>query len=123
MKIKRNNKELTDTQIQEAFSSNGLTLTPILLDFEKRFSGLIIPIGLVEIEFGIIWGGGNPFDPRRAIIEFEENGNEESAYLIQCAKSQYPMQFALDENGRYYEDYELKFNSYEEMITAYNFEI
>jgi len=104
--------------VKKAFAANGIELTPALLDFELKFGGTTILIGKVRVEFGIIWGGGFPFNPELTTIEFEHNDLGDAEYLFECAKSDYPMYFAIDEKGRYYEDYELKFESFEEFLNT-----
>jgi len=113
---KRNRKEISEAQIIRTFELNGLEPTKELVEFELKYGGLILPAGLEEIEFGIIWGGGFPFNPELAIVEYEESESADHRYDIKCARTQYQMDFTLDENGRYYEDYELMHNSFDELI-------
>ena len=116
LKQKRNSRELTEGQIRKALELNGLPPNQALIDFEKKYGGLILYSGLVTIEFGLIWGEGHPFNPELAIIEYEESEFNDRKFDIQCAKTEYQMELTLDENGKYYEDMELKHASFNLLI-------
>lgn len=105
--------------IAEVFQNHGFQLTTALLEFEQKYSGLSLKAGLVEIQFGIISGGGFPFNPNTAVIEFERSETEENFALFTCARTELPITIALDEKGRYYEDGKLLYDSFEEMLSEH----
>lgn len=113
-----NPRGLNREEIVQCFVQNGLEPFPELIDFELKYSGLILYAGLEPVEFGIIWGGGFPFDPQTAIIEFEAAETDDHSYDFLCARSNLPIHCTLDEKGRYYEDGELKFISFEDFLIA-----
>lgn len=57
-----------------------------------------------------------PKSSNTSIIEFEESGLPQPKYYFDCGNTNYQMQFYLDEQGVYYEDYEAKASSFEKLI-------
>ena len=98
--------KLTENQISEALQQNDLPVTKELVAFELNYAGLIIHAGLVPVEFGFIKGGGYPFNPNLATIEFELNEKGDSRFLIKCAYTEWQADIMIDENGNVYHDYE-----------------
>ncbi|WNJ19298.1 hypothetical protein [Pontibacter sp. G13] len=113
---------LSEVEIRLALEANGLPATPQLIEFEQRYRGMKLYADIVAIEFGLIWDGGAPFDPTVAAVEYEafdpEDGRDHQ-YLITCAHSEFYIQFGLDEHGRYYENGQLKFNTFWELLEWY----
>lgn len=111
----KNRTELSESKIRNTFLLNNIEPSSELIEFEKKYSGLCIPIGFEQITFGLIYGGVYPFNPNVAIIEtyFSDATND---YLLVCSKTKCQLEYALDNKGRFYEDEKLKFNSFEEFI-------
>lgn len=116
-KSERENSQLTNSEITEIFAYNNAPVSEPLIDFQKRFGGFIFYAGLEPIKFGLIKGkGGYPKFGKTAIIEFEESESESPKYFFDCATTLYQMQFFLDENGVYYEDYNAKASSFAKAV-------
>lgn len=118
MHYKRHSELLSEEIIRKVYKANDLDLTPKLLHFEKNYAGLLIRKGGYPIEFKTIWRGGFPFNPKLATIEYEHFIQDDSNLLIQCTEfnTNPPTHYALDEKGRFYENYILVYNSFEEML-------
>ncbi|MBL7733760.1 MAG: hypothetical protein JNM88_21495 [Chitinophagaceae bacterium] len=108
---------LTDAEVREVFNYNDAPVFEPLIDFQLRFGGYIFYAGLAPINFSLIKGdGGYPEPSKTAIIEFEESKSSCPRYFFDCASTLYQMQFFLDENGVYYEDYEPKASSFAKKV-------
>jgi hypothetical protein len=116
-KSERENPQLTDSEIREIFNNNNAPIFEPLIDFQKKFGGFIFYAGLAPIKFSLIKGdGGYPKSNKTAIVEFEESESSSPKYFFECATTLYQMQFFLDENGIYYEDYEAKASSFDKTV-------
>jgi hypothetical protein len=113
-KYEKEDSQLTDADIRDIFNYNNAPIYEPLIEFQKMFGGYIFYAGLAPIKFSLIKGGGGyPKSSKTAIVEFEESATSTSKYFFDCATTLYQMQFFLDENGIYYEDYEAKASSFE----------
>jgi hypothetical protein len=113
----KENLQLTDSEIREIFNYNNAPIFESLIEFQKKFGGFIFYAGLAPIKFSLIKGdGGYPKSSKTAIVEFEESESLSPKYFFDCATTLYQMQFFLDENGVYYEDYEAKASSFEKTV-------
>ena len=116
-KSKREEFALTESEIRNIFLNNGAPCFEPLIEFQQRFGGYIFYAGLAPIKFSVLKGGGGyPRSNYTATIEFEESGLASPQYYSDCADTNYQMQFFLDENGMYYEDYEPVAASFEKVI-------
>lgn len=118
MKYQRYSEQLSKDIIKNVYKANKLELTPELLHFEENYAGILIQHKGFSIEYKTIWGGGFPFNPELAIIEYENYQQVDSNFLIRCTDINIvsPIHYALDEKGRFYEDYVLTHNSFEDML-------
>jgi hypothetical protein len=114
--IERDNNSRSRDDIVNTFKINNIPICEPLIAFEERYSGYIFKINEVPIKFGLINGGGFPYDYKLATIDFEHSNSIEHNYDFICGLSEYPMTFTLDENGRYYEDYNIEHSSFEKVI-------
>ena len=116
-KSKRESSLLTESEIRQIFNDNNAPIFEPLIDFQKRFGGFIFYAGLAPIKFSLIKGeGGYPKSSKTAIVEFEESETASPKYFFDCATTLYQMQFFLDEQGVYYEDYEAKASSFAKTV-------
>lgn len=118
MKYLKHYEPLSEDLIRKVYKANYLKLTPELLHFEKNYAGKLIHHPEFPIAYQTIWGGGFPFNPELAIIEYEEFPQIDSNLLIRCTDVNIicPTHYAIDEKGRYYEDYVLIYNSFDDML-------
>jgi hypothetical protein len=108
---------LTESEIRQTFALNNAPIFEPLIEFQKQFGGHTFYAGLAPIKFSLIKGsGGFPTSSQTAVVEFEESGTSEPQYYFNCATTKYQMQFSLDENGVYYEDYEATASSFQKVI-------
>ncbi|MGB0869631.1 MAG: hypothetical protein ACPGSD_08530 [Flavobacteriales bacterium] len=63
-------KRLSKSSIKKALEENGILPTNELIDFEHNFGGLKLDLHNHEFQFGLIWGGGFPFNPELATVEY-----------------------------------------------------
>lgn len=116
-KSERENPQLADSEIRAIFNNNSAPIFEPLIDFQKKFGGFIFYAVLAPIKFSLIKGeGGYPKSNNTGIIEFENSESSSSKYYFDCADTFYQMQFFLDENGIYYEDYEAKASSFDKAV-------
>lgn len=116
-KSEREASLLTETEIRQAFADNNAPVFEPLIEFQQKFGGYIFYAGLAPIKFRLLKGeGGYPKSSGTAIIEFEESGLASPRYFFDCATTLYQMQFFLDEEGVYYEDYEAKASCFEKKV-------
>ena len=118
MKYQRYSEQLSKDIIKNVYKANKLELTPELLHFEENYTGILIQHKGFSIEYKTIWGGSFPFNPELAIIEYENYQQVDGNFLIRCTDINIvsPIHYALDEKGRFYEDYVLTHNSFEDML-------
>jgi hypothetical protein len=116
-KIKTRSLALYGAGHQNAFIANNAPIFESLIHFQLRFGGYIFNAGLEPIKFSLLKGeGGYPKSRGTSIIEFEESGLTTPKYYFDCAMTNYQMQFFLDENGVYYEDYEAKASTFAKVV-------
>ena len=116
-KSKRETSLLTDDDIRQIFIANNAPIFEPLVNFQIAFGGYIFHAGLAPIKFSLLKGeGGFPKSSNTAIVEFEESGLTSPKYFFDCATTNYQMQFFLDEQGVYYEDYEAKACSFDKTV-------
>ena len=109
--------ELTEQDIRDAFSANDVPVFEPLMAFQLQYGGYIFYAGLEPIKFNLLQGvGGYPKITNTSIIEFEETNAISPKYHFVCAMTNYQMQFTLDEQGIYYEDYQPKASSFDKVI-------
>ena len=109
--------ELTERDIRDAFSANNAPVFEPLIAFQLQYGGYIFYAGLEPIKFILLQGvGGYPKITNTSIIEFEETNTISPKYHFVCAMTNYQMQFTLDEEGIYYEDYQPKASSFDKVI-------
>lgn len=108
----------TRNSLIEVFKRHGIEPFESLIEFELKYGGYTLYAGLAPIQFQLISGGGSHFDPTLATLDYEESDDPEDDYQYQffCANTNYQVQFSLDEKGRYYEDYELKYSCFDKLI-------
>ena len=112
-KSKREISILTEAEIRQAFFDNDAPVFEPLIDFQQTFGGYIFYAGLAPIKFSLLKGeGGYPNTSGTAIVEFEKSEFPSPNYFFDCATTNYQMQFFLDEQGIYYEDYEAKASNF-----------
>jgi hypothetical protein len=116
-KSKRETLLLTEKEIRQTFIDNDAPIFEPLVDFQQAFGGYIFDAGLAPIKFSLLKGeGGYPKYSNTATIEFEESEFSSPKYFFDCATTNYQMQFFLDEQGVYYEDYEAKASSFSKTV-------
>lgn len=116
-KSERETSELPEEVLLRIFSENNVPVFEPLIEFQRNYGGYIFYAGLEPIKFSLFKGGGGyPLSNYRANIEFEDSEMESCRYLFDCATTNYQMQFFLDEEGVYYEDYEPVASSFEKSI-------
>lgn len=112
-KSKREPLSLTEKEIRQTFIDNDAPIFEPLVDFQLAFGGYIFYAVLAPIKFSLLKGvGGYPKYSNTAIIEFEESEFSSPKFFFNCATTNYQMQFFLDEQGVYYEDYEVTASSF-----------
>ena len=117
LKSRRDAYPSTENDIRAAFLSNNAPIFQSLIDFQINYGGYIFYAGRAPIKFSLLKGeGGHPGSGGTAIIDFEESNVATPRYFFNCAATDYQMQFFLDEQGIYYEDYEAKASSFEKVI-------
>ncbi|RTQ48985.1 hypothetical protein EJV47_15455 [Hymenobacter gummosus] len=106
--------------VARAFTRLGLQPSPALLDFQLTYGGLMLYAGLEPICFGLLHGKlarGDFSPPHKADTLIHEPPDEDrSHHLFACADTLYQMDFHLDEQGRYYENWQLHANSFDAII-------
>jgi hypothetical protein len=112
----RNNNFCSRDDIINTFKLNNIPIYEPLIAFEERYSGYSFNVNEVPIKFGLINGGGFPYNPKLATIDFEHSNSVDHKYDFICGLSEYPITFTLDENGRYYEDYSIEHSSFNKVI-------
>ena len=113
----REMSKLTEQDILDAFSANDAPIFKPLIDFQLKYGGYIFYAGLAPIKFSLLQGqGGFPNQTKTSIIQFEETDTISPKYQFVCAMTNYQMQFTLDEQGIYYEDYQPKSSSFDKVI-------
>jgi hypothetical protein len=116
-KSEREDSQLPASEIREIFNYNNAPIFEPLIEFQQKFGGFIFYAALAPIKFSLVKGeGGYPKSSKTAIVEFEESGSSSPKYFFDCATTLYQMQFFLDENGIYYEDYEAKASSFDKTV-------
>jgi len=116
-KSKRDNLSITEQDIRKAFINNKALIFESLIHFQLTFGGYIFYAGLEPIKFSLLKSaGGYPKSTNTCVIEFEKSDLPSPKYFFDCTSTNYQMQFFLDENGAYYEDYEAKASSFEKLI-------
>lgn len=109
--------QLTEADIRQVFIANDAPVFEPLIDFQQRYGGYVFYAGLAPIKFGLLKGqGGYPQSSNTAIIEFERSEFEVPVYFFDCATTNYQMQFFLDEQGIYYEDFEATASSFDKTV-------
>lgn len=117
--LNREAKNLSEAQINETFLNAGLQNYDALLNFELNYSGYIFYAGLEPIKFKLIEGGGYPFNSKMAIIDFEESETDDHKFDFYIAETNYQMRFTIDEDGRYYEEFDLMHSSFEKFLESH----
>ena len=108
---------LTESEIRQAFEDNHAPIFEPLIEFQQRFGGYTFYAGLAPIKFSLLKGdGGYPKSSRTAIVEFELSERSLPQYFFDCASTDYQMQFFLDEEGVYYEDYKAVASEFEKVV-------
>lgn len=116
-KSERESLLMTESEIRQTFNNNNAPIFEPLIDFQLKFGGYIFYAGLASIKFSLLKGvGGYPKPSMTAIVEFEESESQPPKYFFDCAITLYQMQFFLDEDGIYYEDYKAKASSFSKKI-------
>ena len=107
----------TEVDIRNAFLVNEAPIFEPLIQLQLEFGGYTFNAGLEPIKFTLLKGeGGYPKSSGTSIIEFEPSEKTKPEYYFDCAITNYQMQFFLDEDGVYYEDYEPKASCFEKLI-------
>jgi hypothetical protein len=113
-------REITNVSedvIRRIFDENNVPVFKSLIDFQLNYSGYIFYAGHVPVRFTLLHGaGGYPESNYTAEIEFEINEDGAPRYYFACAGTDYQMQFLLDEDGLYYEDYIVVASSFEKFM-------
>jgi hypothetical protein len=106
--------------VARAFAQLGQQPTPALLDFQMTYGGLMLYAGLEPICFGLLHGKlarGEFRAPHKAQTLIHEPPDEDrSHHLFACADTLYQTYFHLDEQGRYYEDWQLHASCFDAVI-------
>lgn len=106
--------------IEQAFRKAGRRLTPALLDFQLRYGGLLIYVGLEPICFGILHGKlarGDFRHEKNPCVLIEWEPDEDSPHWhYTCADTLYQKYFTLDERGGYYENSQLHATSFDGVL-------
>jgi len=114
---KREGPTLTSKKIVEIFEANSAPVFESLIEFQTKYGGYIFYAGLAPINFSLLKGlGGYPESNYSALVEFEENYSSGPKYYFDCATTDYQMQFFLDEQGLYYEDYEVQASCFDKIV-------
>ena len=107
-------------EIEKALKSNGIQPTDELILFEKHYGGLKLIISNHEFQFGLLWGGGFPFNPDLAIVDFDEElsytGEKAALY---CSRNSCFENFTIDKEGRVLLGEIVLFDSFEELLSEY----
>ncbi|MES2772942.1 MAG: hypothetical protein V4722_02070 [Bacteroidota bacterium] len=113
----RSSSTVIREEIIDSLIANDAPIFESIIEFQQNYSGYQFMAGLEPIYFGILQGdGGYPVRTGTAIVEFNSSDAENSEYQFVCATSEFPMDFTLDEYGRYYEDNEIVASSFEKII-------
>lgn len=116
-KSKRENLFSSENEIRQAFIDCGAQVFEPLVEFEKAYGGYIFFAGLEPIKFSLFKGMfNNAMHSNKAIVEFEESEMQNPRYFFDCATTNYQMQFFLDEQGVYYEDYKAKASNFVKVV-------
>lgn len=108
---------MDEAVIRKIFAESNAPVFEPLIQFQLAYGGYSFYAGLAPIRFSLLHGaGGYPASNYTAFIDFEENDAGIPKYYFNCASTNYQMQFFLDEQGQYYEDYEVKASSFGKTI-------
>lgn len=108
---------LSENEIRSFFVANEAPIFEPLIKFQFNYGGYVFTAGLEPIKFSLLKGlGGWPKKNRTCNIDFEESEEDYPKYFFDCASTNYQMQFFLDENGIYYEDFEPKASCFDKLI-------
>lgn len=110
-------RNIPKDKIIKALINNGINATKELVDFEHNFGGLKLIIENHEFQFGLLWGGGFPFDPELASVE---NGVDdlytEKKSEIYCSSNSCFDNFIIDEYGSIFLDEEKLYENFEDLL-------
>ncbi|MCG2613723.1 hypothetical protein LZZ85_05505 [Terrimonas sp. NA20] len=113
----REHVSVSEPVIRRIFDQNNAPVFEALLQFQMKYGGYTFYAGLAPIRFTLLHGGGGyPESNYTAEIYFQAGNVGNPQYYFECAQTKYQMQFFLDEEGQYYEDYEVKASSFEKVI-------
>lgn len=116
-KSKRDTISVSEAEIRSFFKANEAPVFEPLIQFQLNYGGYIFNAGLETIKFSLLKRlGGWPEKNRTCIIQFEESEESYPRYFFDCATTNYQMQFFLDENGIYYEDFEPRASCFGKLI-------
>ncbi|MCR9254393.1 MAG: hypothetical protein NXI20_28525 [bacterium] len=113
--LRRDDAIRNQAEIEEIFSKNNLQISQPLLDFQTKHGGLTIKLGMNPLCFGIIHlhttSEGRIFQPF-----YHKPEEPDEIPLFQCADTTLQVEFSMDLQGRFYEDFELVSNSFEGFV-------
>ncbi|MGG4495880.1 hypothetical protein [Brevibacillus reuszeri] len=108
-----------EKDIRHAFEAVKLIPTEKLIDFQKRYGGLTIYAYLEPIVYGILHQAPSrgAFANETGLIITEPEDDIVVRHFA-CADTLYQETFTIDEDGRYYEGFELKCNHFETHVES-----
>lgn len=114
LKVDRNSpyRKLQSNHIELTLMANNIPINPKLIKFGLDYDGYEYDFyGEGMRQLNLIRGGGYPFNPNTAYIEFEENEKFlTTTYLLTPYYN--PTSIEIDENLIYYEDGEIESSSF-----------
>ncbi|MBO9657930.1 MAG: hypothetical protein J7527_03820 [Chitinophagaceae bacterium] len=118
--MEKSEREITavsESVIRRIFDENNVPVFEPLIRFQQEYGGYIFDAGIEHIRFTLLRGaGGYPESNYTGEVEFEVNYDGSPRYYFVCASTDYQMQFFLDEEGVYYEDYQAKASSFDKCV-------
>ncbi len=99
-------------RIIAAIQQAGAPVFEPVLQFQEEYGGLVLYAGRVPLAFGIVHLTTRTFwKPETVAVYFEEG-----IWYFECCNTQYPMEFCIDQNGHYLEDYDPIATSFDKYI-------
>ncbi len=118
--LEKSEREITavsESVLRRIFDENNVPVFEPLIRFQVDYGGYIFYAGMAPVRFTLLHGaGGYPESNFTAEIEFEDNYDGNPRYYFVCTSTEYPMPFFLDEEGKFYENYQVKASCFEKNI-------
>lgn len=121
-KSEREISPVSESVLRRIFDENNVPVFEALIRFQLDYGGYTFNTALQgSIRFTLLHGaGGYPESNFTAEIEFEDNYDGNPRYYFVCADTEHQRYFLLDEEGKYYENYQVKASGFEKCVEHFS---